>query len=457
MKLKKQQRERMRRAQAAFRIRKQSAHEAEKLRLAKLERGIEEMTCVFMDFAEQLLESKRLQGDIEILAKLRDSMKKFKSLARFAAEDYGEKGVTDHSRNSELHVPDKSQAGSGSSGKSSVKSFESKVLPVDDSVQTKGMHDDIESWLDTSNTSMTAGPNSLSHTTQSSIINVFGNGWTDHLPAPFTESLKRELSSIVPPPRTSLSVKLLQYTLNFAFMALNGALSPLIAEQIFHFTLGSPPKEELLFNLRWFLGPGYSEIHRLAAASDNDGLIPKLLSSQYYPVSRERKHQFLNAVEVEKYLNERDAKDVDSDVMELALTAEPTFSMPSDDIFSEMSETPSRNQPIDPAISGENEQKESNGNLDAGSKRHVSVQSTIPIVSHQVLDNGITLRKEQVTNPSSKSVEQMRLELPFRQKHRVRISSLLENLARISICLDNGPGFRSSLIDNAIILSVIHS
>lgn len=98
------------------------------------------------------------------------------------------------------------------------------------------------------------------------VTNVFGNGWAGDLPLPLEPQqqpwLRPNLGA-----STTLSLEIVQFTLLHAYDALVKArdASDRAVFQTFGLALRYHSKEELLYTLRWFLGPGHQEMYRLGS------------------------------------------------------------------------------------------------------------------------------------------------------------------------------------------------
>jgi hypothetical protein len=127
------------------------------------------------------------------------------------------------------------------------------------------------------------------------------------------------------------------------------------AKDIFRYALKLHPRDELLFNIRWFLGPGQREAYRLGRtrfqvleAQDNEGfptLSPSVDFDALSDIQTQKTHSssmhqtLLNASGVEDYLLRRRVRRIAQDVLEVDLEkrdnyheaqAEIGFTMKSD-------------------------------------------------------------------------------------------------------------------------------
>ncbi|KAL2858301.1 hypothetical protein BJX68DRAFT_228346 [Aspergillus pseudodeflectus] len=362
----------MRRAQEAFRTRQKAAHDAERDLLTKQEAAIGSMTSAFVDFVDFLVRSRSYQMDRNLMRKLHETIRRF-----MVANDHeqcadGRASTTMHSETTTDQQP----------------------------LEASG-HEDYTSGTDMLSYSTLPGePNILDYT--------LGNGWPEHYPVSYTmldERLKPRVHDASPFVR-----RLIYHTINFGFQLLNGGTEyPLeLAKRVFQFSLLFHSRQELLFNLRWFLGPGSQELVRLAfvpfegsptpATEDSVNTTSLVPAVDAYAVNATRINgfdnaaaaPFVNAQEVELYLHEKGAHFLDGDTIEVPLPESPPT---TDEIL----------QPSTFTYHGQTEQICAYDNL----------------------------------------------------KYRLRTSLLIENLIYISVCLSKGPAYRRHDLDHAIFLSTI--
>ncbi|TEA10540.1 hypothetical protein C8034_v009549 [Colletotrichum sidae] len=177
-----------------------------------------------------------------------------------------------------------------------------------------------------------ASPNNLLHQNfhNSTIKNVFGNGWTNAPSAsvPFTKR------GILDSP----------FSLHIALAAIQGAYEALSSttdihlpsiQQKFGRVLRHHTREQILFNLRWSLGPGIADLGRLAMASFDQTSSCGSVSSlglenriEYGDFERrqddcslgssdEESEAVCNADDVARWIRQRTTTEIDGDVLEL--------------------------------------------------------------------------------------------------------------------------------------------
>lgn len=184
-------------------------------------------------------------------------------------------------------------------------------------------------------TSTGPGSSHCSSTTRAPVLlpssNIFGNSWSSQIPTAAIEFRKSsQFTQLESPSDDSIALKILQTTLNVAYCSLvhdfhePGA----VARQMFRYALLAHNKDELLFNLRWFLGPGYLEIHHLGHASFGDiqgheGRLNSLPGHTLRPkfdfyVEQIHAHLFLNAFDIEAYFQRKGARFLNAHTVEIS-------------------------------------------------------------------------------------------------------------------------------------------
>jgi hypothetical protein len=167
------------------------------------------------------------------------------------------------------------------------------------------------------------------------IFKTFGNGWTGDLPKPYYR-FPESVGNIASSTRDSLCLSIVEYTLHRAYAVLLHTVDPTenSVMQIFGFSLRKHSREELLFNLRWFLGPGYAHLNKLAGiipygAGSPAGDIPSLdptvdadarshaESSGSPPISG--LPRFMSANDIVLYLSTMKARSIEADILELTV------------------------------------------------------------------------------------------------------------------------------------------
>jgi hypothetical protein len=120
-----------------------------------------------------------------------------------------------------------------------------------------------------------AGPSTGALVTHAPSLNtnIFGNGWFGQVASNFPHLAE---CTITPLPSVSdfpLAMKIIIATIQVGYHALfetiqlPGDSSRVIVNRVFSYSLRYHSAEEIMFNLRWFLGPGQQETHRLGNIS----------------------------------------------------------------------------------------------------------------------------------------------------------------------------------------------
>lgn len=326
-------REKNRQSQRLFHARRVAELARHANRIDHLEATIEKLGNTFIQLADELLGSSLPNVDPALGHKIHLSLQNALSLIKENAEatvSY------DMAKRSSTLTPQQEAAGD-SKGANSIHAHPGRV---------ESLHNHTELCIESSDGNLlildatTAHhrfttrnilancepPNSLSP----SSANVFGNGWTQ-VPR-VLESLNSH-ASVNQPRQVSMSLMVVNSALYYAYRSLHESFDP--SNPIFRYALKIHTREELLFNLRWFLGPGNGEMHRLASVtfntlplnwpsevpsfqpmidsdiiSDVDGL------NHNHPANED---MFLNADQVTSYLNLESLRYARDDVLELII------------------------------------------------------------------------------------------------------------------------------------------
>ncbi len=359
--------------------------------MRKSEDVIEKIARVFAGFADKVLQSDAAKADSSLTQELRDSMQVVVRLAN---------GLVDSDLSQESAQAAAARHAPSPKNVSDVPADDQKLAPAPvESVQSANA-DDNEPRRDY--------PVFMS--------NVFGNGWTRDLPYSYTASLA--MGTIHQLPADSMGLKAVHFTLQRAYRCLLDAvdLSAGLAGRMFRFSLKQHTREELLFNIRWFLGPGNPHLHRLAGAPFEqlfNQFSPQLTTLAHgvnltgpRTVSAPLPGLFLNANEVEAYLTARGACRVDDNTLELSVESDTTNFTP----LPNFGRSPS---PFNLGLFSASPHR--TGQVEAGK-----------------------------AEPSGST--------------RIRISQtlFLYYLSDISLCVSYGPGYRRDLLEYALIASSVH-
>ncbi|KAF4956798.1 hypothetical protein FGADI_3580 [Fusarium gaditjirri] len=304
-------REKNRQAQRVLKARRQQEVAEKDALISQLEATVDKLAVMHLDLIDEFFRSEALHQDTQFTQRLRDSIETTLHLVKGSGI---EKKAADLDNNISIATNSPQLAPSpvlnieAFSAGSAVEKIQQKRLPPG------------------------SLPNDQSFQT---IFNTFGNGWTSDLPEPyfrFRASLGNNGSST----RDSLGLSIAEYTLYHAYVVLLHTVDPTETSvmQIFGFSLRKHSREELLFNLRWFLGPGFAHINKLAGITPHGADSPVENIPLLHPaVGADARSEveslgsspmsglshFMSANDVAVYLSSMKATSVDADVLELTV------------------------------------------------------------------------------------------------------------------------------------------
>jgi len=289
-------------------------------------------------------------------------------------------------------------------------------------------------------------PNPAAPTFSLSESDIFGNGWFNLQPSVEQYSIRDSRQG---DPDGDFAVKLIEKTLNMAYYSLieyrHDPASFIM--RMCRYALLYHSMDEVLFNLRWFLGPGSSAMkslcranfgfdHTLSAQSldlDAPRNGPKVFSpfvdaqALLEASNKIPRLAFMNALDVEEYLKSKGAVHLDQDIVQIRAqgTTEAEF---TDDLLFDFDQLP---QKFDVS----------------GSDQHLN-----PTHTH-LKQNMFGIPEATPTNfhfaPNTSPTRYQPVSAKGRTISLCR-SSLLENLARHSLCLGTGPAYPRASVDIAI-------
>ncbi|RDW73685.1 hypothetical protein BP5796_07127 [Coleophoma crateriformis] len=460
-------REGMRKAQEAHRLRQQEFKSAQEQKIATLEGIIEQMSSIFGSFADSLLNSEVLRRDQNSLNELYTTMNLFVAVARRAEKVSGEAldiVVTGHMSpdhtNTSIVAPNQHTSPYGSE----IKQTSDDHIPAD--------------WQDSHQSSWTFAdavrPRFSSITTSRllPLSNVFGNGWPSQNPTHAINFRKSSYSAQLERPNEhSIALKLVQGTLNIAYDSLlHDFHNPTaIARRMFRYALLTHSREELLFRLRWFLGPGYREIHLLRHASFGDasdkndqlGLASdRLLRPEVDSfIEQINARPFLSASEIEEYLVKKGALFLDPHRIEISweMIDSPTHSLGSTIHARSNGQMASeiRDHLFNNSTSSTKRQATANEYME--NTPLMPPQALIGIFNFNAIVGDTSVNHEVLAKSSFQHHDSLQASYPYPklQRYVVQVSTLVKCLVKASACLGKGPGYERAMIDDAIITSVI--
>jgi hypothetical protein len=459
----------IRRAQVAYRNRKDEATKALEQRVALLEENLEEISNVFMNFTESILQADAIRRDPELIQNLFTATSRITHLAKTAAEE-------------PIEIPKDGQ------GENYTRPSREKLVPTigeQPRLTAPESSPGFNSWA----TDLMAPSSLLSER------DILGNGWF---------GLKPSLSHLLPIRGASSSTsdgdfafELVQTTLNLLYNSFieyhNDPAS--IGMKICRLALLYHSREEILFNLRWFLGPGYLASRALCHAIYGFDRTLSVQSFNTIAFSNEAKvfspfidaqalvessneipqHAFMNALDVEEYLVSKGAVHLDQDIVQIRCQG----LNPAEGIENSVLEFDETRPPIDISANGQHfsstvgptEQGMFGISDNTPKDTYFASDRSPPQLQTSSVGNGVKNSScNHLTNVCnsfdfnalleepgriSRETEQQAPARPQTVSVQTRIvslcrSSLLENLARQSICLGTGPGFPRASVDMAI-------
>ena len=328
--LEKNRRLQLRKAQTNFRARKQEAQKAQNERLTNIEATIDEMVPEFLEFSSYIINSEACKRDGGVLQMLAAITRRVLALSRVTHND-------------SPHI---------SMGMSTV------VNIINQGPEIAEMADNqlsVTSWPQDLPASLylLPDPSPTSSQTQSQWPvdhmgadsrdypptmprNYLGNGWLGRLPNLITEP-KIGTKEIPKFDQHSFAFRLLHQTLQAAYWSLNSNTEAYsaISNRMFRFSLLHHSKEDLLFNLRWFLGPGLDQSGLLMngslgmnneLAGNSSILSPSddFVASNGYELNTERfpsdiLGNYLSISEIDEYFQQMGARSIDFDTIEICV------------------------------------------------------------------------------------------------------------------------------------------
>ncbi|KUJ22345.1 uncharacterized protein LY89DRAFT_294369 [Mollisia scopiformis] len=448
-----ERRQQVRKAQEAFRQRKQAAVKSLEQRAEALEDCVEEISKVFLSFSESMLKTQMVQRDPEIGRSLLSTTSKIIDLARIAvAENEELEPKIDGSISRQLSV---------------TKDRQSSLSAMD-----------------------------LPHVRLPDISrpsNFFGNGWFDYEPHGLLRLPEGNQDLSMPP--LGFGMHLIRTNLQVAYFALmddSGTQNPLVM-QMFKYAFLYHTRHEIMANLRWFLEHGMQAQRWLGRAVF--GFDSTLSLQHFNVVQREFRPKilhplvdaqallgadyastsspFLNAFDVEEYLITKGAYHIDNEIIHLqTCTCKLEHTMNSRCRSDQLHTLQSASTPNDPSVStyssevyeigpwtttsaalfpdalDESENLPTDTPLDDSSKPVVDSRGK----PCEVFDFNALLKDENHQSIMQDENDQDQREESCERGQIVSLSVplLLDNLIRNSLCLGTGPGYPRNSIDVAI-------
>jgi hypothetical protein len=435
-----------------------------------LEENLEDISNVFMNFTESILKADAIRRDPELIQKLFAATSRITHLASIAAEEPIQTPQDGYVENS--------MRPSGESLVSAIGEQPTPIVP-----ESSGRFNILSLNL--------TAPGSLS-----SEHNTFGNGWFGFKPS-ISHLLIRGASSTTCD--GDFAFELVQTTLNLLYNSfIEYRNEPtFVGMKICRLALLYHTREEILFNLRWFLGPGYLASRALCRAicgfdrtlsiqsfntvtSNNEAKVfsPFIDAHALIESSNEiPQHAFMNALDVEEYLVSKgavlldqedfrqlrchglsQAEGIENSVWPLDETRPLIDISANNQYFNSVAGSKeeglfgmSEHTPIDTYFASNRlpPQVQPSSSLGNGIKNSSSnhLTNVCNSFNFNALLGGPGKQSSEAELPTL-----ARLQTGSVQTRTVFLcrSSLLENLARHSICLGTGPGYPRASVDMAI-------
>jgi hypothetical protein len=420
------------------------------------------MSNVFLDFTKSMFNSETLQEDKELSKKLFEATSRIVALAKIADHEDGEDEASTGVDEMKISSTEKRRSTEREIHKTSGDSDtvpEAKPENGLEDLETLELLDQqiVPSPASSRVLDATQPPYPLA-TDALGPYSIFGNGWFDQKPNHIASISSLDASLF----EGTLAMKVIESTLRLAYLALLGEEKD-IAElqmQMFRFSLLYHSREELLFNLRWFLGPGRSSFPVLGHASfgfDNKDISPWYPENFNYGIgapnilnpfidvsaielvnSEPTKSDLLNAVGVENYLRKIGAVYIGNNVVQVEIEA--PGELPTGQ------RSPQTSQGTTPGLTFEGVNDillQELGSNFTSSTFGTPEDNSLPSLNSFSVPNSLGPYEQQTPQP------------PIRQMVTLDVPLLLQNLAAISMCLGKGPGYLQKDVDQAIVSSIL--
>ncbi|EHK39499.1 uncharacterized protein TrAtP1_007023 [Trichoderma atroviride] len=347
-------RQRNRKAQRLFRLRRQAAHANYEKNMVHIEGALEQMAGTFLDFTNGILQSPLIRQDPALVSKLQSATNSILHLCQG--------GSLEGSPQSNQEINDDIDTFEGrppSSSTSDDAEFQQTYHGSKEPSQTlDGMLLDFHSLnqptpvlqptsqpppqptLQPGNIASTARYNPFIKSHSSPIGNIFGNGFMSLPPINFADCATTDYMLHTYPSEESFSIMITRASLQHAYDSIlsDTYATSAAVDRIFGFTLKFRSREEILMVLRWYLRPQTSEISRLATAEFDDYLVAQyyhgIATAQYSGIdgvfdggcldpsngrasSPSNQSRILNSYQIEQWLLACGMKYLDFDTIEL--------------------------------------------------------------------------------------------------------------------------------------------
>ncbi|KAL2065040.1 hypothetical protein VTL71DRAFT_4180 [Oculimacula yallundae] len=445
-----QRRLQIRRAQEGFRNRKEAAKASLEAKNDSLQAIVRNMSNIFLDLSDSMIQSDAIHLEPNLGQDLASATSRFITLAKSAVGD---------SDNTADVVPDVSETSSN----------RDKTLSQPISGTFTGLKNDRRKF------SLSPAPNiqileDFNPVPETLLRKeIFGNGWFGSQPGLVSQlsPANVDLNRL----DNSFGMKLLQTTLSVAdesLMDIRGETG----KNTFYYALKYHTREQLLFTLRWFLGPGIRTLRALGSAvfgftsalslqyleAVNSGLDPKILNplvDAQALVEVQRKlpiSPYFNAFTVEDYMVSKGAYHMDEDVMFLRMVDDDLPGQAWSDTTIQYHSTPVAANAE--GLTTYMPTLATDGAYGGRATSNITLDRRLPnggwggilrIDDTQIEKASANVGTDPTTQPSSMNTKFRTVSVPL----------LLQSLAKRGQCLGTGPGYLSTSVDTAIDISTL--
>ncbi|UKZ56490.1 hypothetical protein TrVGV298_010327 [Trichoderma virens] len=333
------QREKNRQAQSLFRARRRATEVENELRISQLEKTVERMGDTFLTLVNHVVRSNQKRKDLELAERLQESINTFLTLAASSSDQGGDSINTRN--HGDIRQPTlQGVRNPGNEERAGLAAFVEDTSSSQQVSASSAWNPQNSGKLWNLRDQFDPPPFMFSERIGPP-ANLLGNGWTGGLPFPHKSTLGQAVGH---PVTQSMSTLIIQATLYYVYYILLEANDPSrsdAAMSIFRYALKSHSRDELLSNIRWFLGPGQRETYRLGIAEfqilNTQGrdkfpmLNPAVYSHALSDIWVQKQHSssldqtLLNASGVESYLLQRGLRRITHDILEIDLEQHDSY------------------------------------------------------------------------------------------------------------------------------------
>jgi hypothetical protein len=396
------------------------------------------MSAAFVDLTDYVIASEPLKSNPKVLQQLLDTTQRALTLAREQNDIQNEDDVL--------------EAGSEHDTR------DSQALPLHSSPRPRSH--DISSRIQ----QPSAYPEMEFQANLALDSGVLGNGWFGQVPAVLESNALPPQQPLQSVDQSAFGFRLLQCTLQVAYWSLMDADHQSFSNDAwrkFRFALQFHSREEILFNLRWFLGPGLVDSARLmdissatsSLTSDYALLNPMVDASAQAEAKLTRNgwgndtvESFFGVKGVEDYLQQRDVQFLDSNTIELSMhtasyqaaQGKNFICTASDDCVVAVAD-----KSLDSRDLGPHHQSQTTSPM----LRAFNFNAILPGLDPTPIKTTRQVRMETDLEKSSLSFTARR--------NKVKVETLFRSLCTISVCLFRGPGYDRADLDQVIARAIM--